>query len=289
MFCLIQTSPAQNTPSIDSSYALYPLQVGNLWQFYTYDFVNGQTIWEYGWTTKILGDTVMPDGKIYAIETSDYSVGASYLRQEGPRVIIYSGFYGQPVLYDFSKSIGDTLFAVLPPGRKDSAVCVVKALYSDNIFNLQRKTWQFYTTASRSSAFICDYVTDGIGMTTQKAEAGLEWFLRGAIINGVKYGIITVVKENDHYVGPKEFALYPNYPNPFNPSTTISFSLPSRSFVTLKIFDVMGREVSTIVSEEIAAGSYQRQWNASGFPSGVYFYRLQAGAYTETKRLVLVR
>jgi hypothetical protein len=80
-----------------------------------------------------------------------------------------------------------------------------------------------------------------------------------------------------------------NYPNPFNPSTRISFSLPSRSFVTLKIFDVMGREVATLASEEMPAGISSRQWNASGMPSGVYFYRLQAGNYTETKKLSLVK
>jgi hypothetical protein len=85
------------------------------------------------------------------------------------------------------------------------------------------------------------------------------------------------------------FILDQNYPNPFNPTTTISLSLPSRSFVSLKVFDVMGRDVATVVSEELPAGNYKRQWNASGFPSGVYFFRLQAGAYTETKRIVLLR
>jgi hypothetical protein len=88
---------------------------------------------------------------------------------------------------------------------------------------------------------------------------------------------------------PIQFSLFQNYPNPFNPSTTISFSLPSRAFVTLKIFDVMGRDVSTVVSEEMAAGNYTRSWNASGFSSGIYFYRLQAGTLTETKRLILMR
>ncbi|HLP18619.1 MAG TPA: YCF48-related protein [Bacteroidota bacterium] len=67
----------------------------------------------------------------------------------------------------------------------------------------------------------------------------------------------------------------------------VSFSLPSRSFVMLKIFDVMGREVATLIEEELSAGAYAKQWNASGMPSGVYFYRLQAGTSSETKRLIL--
>jgi hypothetical protein len=88
---------------------------------------------------------------------------------------------------------------------------------------------------------------------------------------------------------PIGYSLSQNYPNPFNPSTVISFSLPSKSFISLKVFDLIGREVATIVSEEMSAGSYSRTLNAEGLPSGVYFYRLQAGPFTETKKLVLLR
>jgi photosystem II stability/assembly factor-like uncharacterized protein len=100
------------------------------------------------------------------------------------------------------------------------------------------------------------------------------------LITGVK-------KENDAI--PSEFRLFQNYPNPFNPSTIISFTLPSRSFVSLKVFDLLGREVATIVSEEMPSGSYSRQWNAVNISSGIYFYRLQAGAYTETRKLVILK
>jgi hypothetical protein len=97
---------------------------------------------------------------------------------------------------------------------------------------------------------------------------------------------------------PSTPVLNQNYPNPFwsgatsrsagNPATTISFSLPSKSFVSLKVFDALGREVSTLLYEELSSGSYSEQWNAVGLPSGVYFYRLQAGSFTETKKLVLL-
>jgi glucuronoarabinoxylan endo-1,4-beta-xylanase len=88
---------------------------------------------------------------------------------------------------------------------------------------------------------------------------------------------------------PQSYSLNQNYPNPFNPSTIISFSLPSKSFVTLKIFDMMGKEVATLVNEELAAGKYHYQWDASNLSSGVYFYRLQSGSFVETKKLVLLR
>lgn len=90
-------------------------------------------------------------------------------------------------------------------------------------------------------------------------------------------------------LSPGKFELRQNYPNPFNPTTTISFTLPSKSFVSLKVFDVLGREISTLVSEEMPAGTYTRQWKAGRLASGVYFYRLQTGSFTETKKLVLLR
>jgi len=88
---------------------------------------------------------------------------------------------------------------------------------------------------------------------------------------------------------PTHFSLKQNYPNPFNPTTTITFALPVKSFVSLKIFDALGREVATLLEEELPVGTYSKQWDASGLPSGVYFYRLQAGSFMETKKLVLVR
>ena len=88
---------------------------------------------------------------------------------------------------------------------------------------------------------------------------------------------------------PNSFELSQNYPNPFNPSTSIAFTIPSRVFVSLKVFDILGREVSAILSEELEAGRYTRQWNAPGLSSGVYIYRLQAGTYSEMKKLLLLR
>ena len=96
---------------------------------------------------------------------------------------------------------------------------------------------------------------------------------------------------------PSMFVLSQNYPNPFNPATMISFGLPSNAMVSLKVYDVLGREVSTLLSGELPAGTYSEQWSGEGLPSGEYFYRLQArqtsggqpGVFTETKRLILLR
>jgi hypothetical protein len=90
-------------------------------------------------------------------------------------------------------------------------------------------------------------------------------------------------------VPPSEHFLGQNYPNPFNPSTSISFTIPSRSNVSLKVIDILGREVATLVYEEMSAGSYSRQWDAVNMPSGVYFYRLRAGNFVKTEKMVLMK
>jgi uncharacterized protein YkwD len=98
----------------------------------------------------------------------------------------------------------------------------------------------------------------------------------------------TSVKE----IAPIEFALEQNYPNPFNPSTKIKFSIPvgtGHAPSVLKVFDVLGREVATLVNENLSAGSYETTFDATGLTSGVYFYRLKAGELTQTKRLLLLR
>jgi len=87
----------------------------------------------------------------------------------------------------------------------------------------------------------------------------------------------------------KEFSLSQNYPNPFNPSTTINYSIPKAGFITLKVFDVLGREVSELVSGEKPAGNYKIIFNAAGFGSGVYFYRLMTGNSVITKKLIVVK
>ena len=87
----------------------------------------------------------------------------------------------------------------------------------------------------------------------------------------------------------KEYRLFQNYPNPFNPTTNFRFQIADRGFVSLKVYDIIGREVATIVSENLAAGSYKYEWDASRFVSGIYFYRIQTDGFVEAKKMVLMK
>ena len=86
-----------------------------------------------------------------------------------------------------------------------------------------------------------------------------------------------------------KYKLYQNYPNPFNPTTIIKWQIPDNRFVTLKIYDVLGREVTTLFNEELSAGKYEAVFDASRFSSGIYFYQLKAGKFIETKKMLLIK
>jgi hypothetical protein len=88
---------------------------------------------------------------------------------------------------------------------------------------------------------------------------------------------------------PQEFRLEQNYPNPFNPATVISYQLPVSGNITLKIYDILGNEVATLVNEIKPAGSYKVEFNAKDFSSGVYFYRIQAGPFNQIKKMILLK
>jgi hypothetical protein len=93
----------------------------------------------------------------------------------------------------------------------------------------------------------------------------------------------------DQSAVPLQPSLLQNYPNPFNPTTNFGFRVSSLEFVSLRIFDVLGREVATLVNEVRQAGTYTVRWDASSQPSGVYFYQMRAGGFVETRKLVLTK
>jgi len=103
----------------------------------------------------------------------------------------------------------------------------------------------------------------------------------------IGYG--SIVSVESEMIVPEKFVLYQSYPNPFNPSTRIKYSIPNSEIVSLKVYDILGREIAVILDEYKSAGTYTIEFNASRFASGVYFYQLQAGSFVETKKMVLMK
>jgi hypothetical protein len=98
---------------------------------------------------------------------------------------------------------------------------------------------------------------------------------------------ITDIVQEEHQL--QKFSLNQNYPNPFNPGTIIKYEIPERSLVTIKVFDVLGNEVATLVNEEKAIGNYEVEFDATNLPSGIYFYQLKTNNFTQTKKMILLK
>ena len=109
-----------------------------------------------------------------------------------------------------------------------------------------------------------------------------EWVPANILILGAK-------DDNSTAQIPAEYNLSQNYPNPFNPETIINYQLTMNNYVTIKVYDILGREVATLVNEEKPAGKYSLNFDASKLSSGIYFYRIKAGSFTQTRKMILLR
>jgi len=176
----------------------------------------------------------------------------------------------------------------------------------DVVYEIHRKvsplggsagTWQLLTSVSAANA---SYVDISFEISGQQLEGIVEYKVRAkdlqpvysAFTNSVLYHYYGVNKFNSGMV--REFSLSENYPNPFNPITTISFSIPERSFVTLKVYDMLGREIAELVNEELETGSFEKTFDANNLASGIYIYRITAMKdgkilFNESKQMLLIK
>jgi hypothetical protein len=155
-------------------------------------------------------------------------------------------------------------------------------------FNTQTNTWSALGTGSSNGV---NGFVNALAVVGNEVVVGGEFTSAGGVSANfvARWNSGTSRVEQLSPTAPKTFLLEQNYPNPFNPSTTIRYQLPVASEVKLEVYDVLGKKVATLVSERQAAGYYQYVWNANGLTSGVYFYRLQAGGFVETKKMMLVK
>jgi hypothetical protein len=261
----------------------YPLSIGNKWEYW--DAYPPPQM--YAWTTTVVGDTLMPNARQYRILRADMGWGQEYQRISGQIVYAYRPFYSsEHILFDFSRGVGDTVCIV--PGTWDSILTTVAFDYRTNVFGRVLRVKGFYERAFKSSMYVIRTVADSIGLLRLTYEPGEGGQAVGAIIKGVQYGHITDVKP--YALGlPSQPVLRQNFPNPFNPSTTLQYSLPRTSHVTLKVLDVLGEEIQTLINEQREAGDHSVNWTPTHIGTGVYFYTLMAGGIVETKRMVFIK
>jgi hypothetical protein len=271
----------------------YPLQGGNLWQYWTYDYLNGQYTWLYGWTEKVVGDTTLANGKKYSKITSDQAFGSThYYRQDSSKV--FQLYLGQDsLIYDFSKKMGDTIL-VRPVGTGDTLIQVVKDERISNYFGRSAKVWTYYMYFSKITYYEEKDLVDNLGIGYLIREAGDEWFLRGAVIDAITYGVIMSVATISDQQPVDEPFLYPNYPNPFNSETTIRFSIPNEQEIEINVYDVVGRVVRTLLTERLRSGIHTIRWDGrdnggQSVASGLYVCSIKSQHFVRRHKMLLIK
>jgi hypothetical protein len=172
-------------------------------------------------------------------------------------------------------------YARLSSGRIDSnqlptGLTDTRCLISFGPFTLPPQSAPVHDTVAVVFAIVSG---QSLNAMRQHAERAKQIYLSG--------GQVSVGEGHDEL--PEHVELLHNYPNPFNPTTTIRFALPKVGVVKLTVFDIIGQQVAVLVDQELMGGMHSAEWNAKGKPSGVYFYRLESGSFVETKKLILLR
>lgn len=273
----------------DSLAQYHPLNKGNIW-IYHVTALPSRTSYMH---REIVGDSII-DGKSYRIVSETNSIDSSaritVARFDVPTGCYYTRAGSVDILEDstftftpnssFGGSYDCKVFTSLDTGLVLQTLTTTRQIGEGNLIKENAMSWSY----SYGLGLVFQTDVDLVGLLPI-------WTLQlvYAKIDGKEYGSIPVSVSSRDKIVSASFTLSQNYPNPFNPITTISFELPSRLVVSMKVFDLLGKEVSSIVSDELEAGSYTRQWNATDIPSGVYFYRLQAGNFNQTKKLILLK
>jgi hypothetical protein len=283
-----------------SAQGVYPLQKGNLWEYWTWDYLNGQVSWTYGWTDKVVGDTLLPNGKLYAVMSSDgpgwYGWLNEVLIRQDSLAIFMRGMdsSSDSLLYDFGRTTGDTLWSHPHGGFPDTMTACIVYDRLGVVFGEQRRQCGYYYVLSHYTYYLLREITEGFGLTFQESEGGDQWFLRGAIIRGVTYGTVTSAGQDLKSTVPIGFEAYQNYPNPFNSSTTISYAVPRQQQVVVTVYSILGKEVRRLLDRSAPPGTYAVYWDGRdnegrAVSSGAYIYRAQSGGHTMTRVMTLIR
>ena len=286
LFVLILLFVKSNYPQSDSVLSYLPLAIGNQWQYKVHHIVFGPPHTDtttYYSLSIVEGDTIMSNGYQYQVVVSETETKYVHIDSVTACVYEYEGGLAQGLKTDSLLCSEGDLF-----GRDSYCELIDTATvlnYQTWIMGITRP-WPDITvshTLAMDLGMIYKYIYKSFGWGTEEI-----YTLVYANINGTEFGE-KVTSVNDLSNRISKYTLRQNYPNPFNPSTTINYSIPELSFVTLKVYDVLGNEIETLINEEKSAGEYEIEFNARNIPSGIYFYQMITGSVSIAKKLLLLK
>jgi hypothetical protein len=281
-------------------YDWFPLNIGNYWVYVVYHSEGGIGSYLGVETLEIVDTMSLANGLKYFLYKHSYLDGSSdttYIRLDSlsGKLFAYSSVSGNDLLFDdLMAELGDTVCYEFNPTWS----CQIVQLERGYDFYQQIYLIKEYRPLNMYSLFSGHTLMKGMGMLDiyhgTYTNYNISW-LKGCIIDGIVYGdtsLFVSVDDEENLIA-SEFKLEQNYPNPFNPSTTIRYEIPERSFVTIKVYDVLGNEIATLVNEEKPAGEYEVEFRPESSikqpASGIYFYQLKAGSFTQTKKMILLK
>lgn len=293
-----------------------PLQTGNIWVYQC--TTNGSMCGGCSGKVRIVltGDTLV-NGKIYkkSQSTSSTVSGACQICGAIGLITLFNTRFdsqngnvyqlssngcqysaGEMMIDSFKARLGDTVrMNCMPPNQWQHYICT--DTNNAAVLGTNRQA-RFFNNAGFEGGHYRKYAK-GIGLYhawSQGLDGGTfvctrQMILLGCVINGITYGdtsMLVGINQISTEI-PFNYSVSQNYPNPFNPNTKIQFALPEAVYTKIVIYDLLGKEIETIVNEQLNAGTFVAEWNASDYPSGVYYYKFTAGDYTETKKMVLMK
>lgn len=284
------------------SYAQFPLEVGNRWDIAFGSWWNGQGGSSSDTTVfKITSDTLMPNGHKYFRITPAYYYFKDIVRADSIGLYYCDTLNAREwLLFKYDMETGSNNYpnsehisaAYMMRDTTDTTNFIKIYKWSDGkqlIFgDSVRVITYFYDTGLDDSYFVTISPKFGfVGTNKYGWNYNYDSFIIGCVLSGTGYGTLTPITKEQTL--PVSTVLYQNYPNPFNPTTIISYSVPKRSHVTIKIFDTLGRQVVELVNEEKSFGRYYVTFDGSKLSSGIYFYSITAGNFHQTKKMALVK
>jgi len=283
----------------DSTLNFFPLHTGDLHQFlyhYSYETCYPESLKSYSsyLEEQVLGDTLLPTGFTYKTIISNLPMEQPlyFLRIDTPTANVYR--------YESYPNPHDVLLDSLRAEVGESYISEgwinteCKEVDTSIVFGIPTIVKHFHANYIPGAEISLAYGLGRIELLTYQDNSCypvLDYLYTDLVyakINGKEYGAYTSVVEQSKS-GPLKFELRQNYPNPFNPSTTMQYEIPNSGLVTIKVYDVLGREVKTLVNQYQNTGSHEANFNAGNLSSGVYFYQLRAGDFVSTKKMILVK
>lgn len=267
----------------------FPLAVGNKWQFKVTEWDPSVPYSSIDTTIiKVIKDTTLPNNITYFVLDGYFPLGGM-LRSDSIGVYYHdSRDSSDCIVYNYNSKLYQPYKTGFQAGG-DSAIVTLEQIDSSEIFLRKVKTlsfsynWMIGHIITFGEEIGPVYFSTGGDGTTLR----VDYELIGYMINDKTFGNITSSRNSN--IKLNNYTLYQNYPNPFNPTTTIKYEVPKSSFVTIKVFNILGKEVATLVNENESTGIYSVQFNASVLSSGVYFYIMRVGDFVSTKKLVLLK